>query len=290
MERVRSSHRDASYSSQHRYGDTSLPVLLMNTRDRPESCTDPSEMNSQAGFSRRQFLGLLGGGAIGSTEISTTASAQEQEPPVVSMGNSYFDPIGLHVEPGTTVRFEIEAGSHSATAYEDRIPAAATPFESGVLSQGGFEHTFGVSGTYDYYCILHESMGMVGRIVIGEPGGPAEDAPIPAGAVPDSEAIIEQGAITVDDFDGSSGNRDNGMMKGGMMDGGRPGWMVLMPLGFISVLVGTVGAVVYWASRRGTARAVGDGAALSTFREQYARGDIDEDEFQRRRNHLEREE
>ena len=283
MERVKHSHRGASYSSQHRYGDTSRSVLLMNAQDRPESCTYPSERDSQASSSRRQFLGLLGAGAIGSTGISTTASAQE--PPVVSMGNTDFDPIGLHVEPGTTVRFEIEAGSHSATAYEGRIPAAASPFDSGVLSQGRFDHTFEVPGTYDYYCIPHESMGMVGRIVVGEPGGPAEDTSIPAGAVPDSEAIIEQGAITVDEFDGSSGNRDNGMM-----DGGGPGWMVLMPLGFISALLAAVGAVVYWASRRGTAQAVGEGAALSTLREQYARGDIDEDEFQRRRNNLEREE
>ncbi|PSP68037.1 copper-binding protein [Halobacteriales archaeon QS_1_69_70] len=246
-------------------------------------------MNSQASYSRRQVLGLLGAGAIGSTGISKTANAQEQETPVVSMGNTDFDPIGLHVEPGTTVRFEIEAGSHSATAYEGRIPAAGTPFDSGVHSQGRFEHTFEVPGTYDYYCIPHESMGMVGRIVVGEPGGPAEDTSIPAGAVPDSEAIIEQGAITVDEFDGSSANRDNRMMKSGMINGGGPGWMVLMPLGFVSVLVGAVCAVVYWASRRGTPRAVGEGAALSTLREKYARGDIDEDEFQRRRNHLETE-
>lgn len=289
MEKVKPPNRGASYSSQHRYGDTSLPVPLMNAQDRPVPSTDPSEMNSQASSSRRQFLGLLGAGAIGSTGISKTASAQEQETPVVSMGNTDFDPIGLHVEPGTTVRFEIEAGSHSATAYEGRIPAAGTPFDSGVHSQGRFEHTFEVPGTYDYYCIPHESMGMVGRIVVGEPGGPAEDTSIPAGAVPDSEAIIEQGAITVDEFDGSSANRDDRMMKGGMKSGGGPGWLVLMPLGFVSVLVGAVGAVVYWASRRGTARAVGEGAALSTHREQSARGDIDEDEFQRRRNHLETE-
>jgi len=29
-----------------------------------------------------------------------------QETPVVKMGNNYFEPIGLHIEPGTTVRFE----------------------------------------------------------------------------------------------------------------------------------------------------------------------------------------
>jgi len=111
------------------------------------------------------------------------------------MGNNYFEPIGLHIEPGTTVRFEIAAGTHSATAYENRIPSDASAFDSEVISSGGFEYTFEKPGTYDYYCIPHKSVGMVGRIVVGSPGGPAEDSPIPDGDVPESEAIIEQGAI-----------------------------------------------------------------------------------------------
>ena len=118
-------------------------------------------------YSRRQFLGTLGAGTVATAGLTRTATAQEQ--PVVRMGNNYFDPIGLHVEPGTTVRFEIAAGAHSATAYENRIPADASTFDSGVISSGGFEYTFEESGTYDYYCIPHRSVGMVGRIVVGSP-------------------------------------------------------------------------------------------------------------------------
>ena len=94
----------------------------------------------QHDLSRRQFLGLLSTGATASVGFLGTASAQETS--VISMGNTYFDPIGLHVEPGTTVQFEIEAGSHSATAYEGRIPSKATPFDSGVISTGKFGQTF----------------------------------------------------------------------------------------------------------------------------------------------------
>jgi plastocyanin len=115
-------------------------------------------------YSRRQFLGVLGAGAVAGAGLSRPASAQEI--PVVEMGNNYFDPIGLHVDPGTTVRFEIAAGGHSATAYEDRIPADASAFDSGVISSGGFEYTFDEPGTYDYFCIPHESVGMVGRVVV----------------------------------------------------------------------------------------------------------------------------
>jgi len=164
-------------------------------------------------YNRRQFLGVLGAGAVASTGLSQPVSAQET--PVVKMGNNYFEPIGLHIEPGTTVRFEIAAGTHSATAYENRIPSDASAFDSEVISSGGFEYTFEKPGTYDYYCIPHKSVGMVGRIVVGSPGGPAEDSPIPDGDVPESEAIIEQGAIAYgsstdgDGYsDGGNGSRD----------------------------------------------------------------------------------
>ncbi len=44
-----------------------------------------------------------------------TRPAAAQETPVVRMGNNYFDPIELHGDPGTTVRFEVAAGAHSVT-------------------------------------------------------------------------------------------------------------------------------------------------------------------------------
>ena len=35
-----------------------------------------------------------------------------------------------------------------------------------------FEVTLTVEGVYDYFCLPHEAAGMVGRIVVGRPGGP----------------------------------------------------------------------------------------------------------------------
>lgn len=86
---------------------------------------------AQPELGRRRVIGTIGAGAAAGLGVVGTASADEG--PVVAMGNTYFDPIGLHVDPGTTVQFEIEAGSHSATAYEDRIPASADPFDGGVI-------------------------------------------------------------------------------------------------------------------------------------------------------------
>jgi plastocyanin len=124
----------------------------------------------------------------------------------------YFDPIGLFVESGDTVTFEIQSGSHSATAYKEgtssasvnRIPESAETFNSETLSEQGatYEHTFETTGTYDYFCIPHKSLGMVGRIVVGEPGGPAEGSMPPDGDVPESQTIVDQGSVSYSSFSG----------------------------------------------------------------------------------------
>jgi len=124
----------------------------------------------------------------------------------------YFDPIGLAVEPGTTVTWTNESGSHSSTAYAEsldaadvtRIPADAEPWNSETISEEGatFEHTPEVEGTYDYFCIPHKTLDMIGRLVVGEPGGPATEGSPPDGELPASTDIVEQGSISYDEFSG----------------------------------------------------------------------------------------
>ena len=93
----------------------------------------------------------------------------------------WFDPIGLYVEPGTTVRWTVRENVHTTTAYHPRndhhplrIPERAVPWDSGYLVHPGdhFDVTLTVPGVYDYYCMPHEAVGMVGRIVVGKPLGP----------------------------------------------------------------------------------------------------------------------
>ncbi|MFC7044722.1 plastocyanin/azurin family copper-binding protein [Halobacteriaceae archaeon GCM10025711] len=239
-------------------------------------------MSAADATTRRRFLATLGGGTVATAGFAGTAAGQE--PVTVRMGNNFFDPVGLHVQPGDTVRFELAAGAHSATAYPDRIPDGAEAFDSGVISEGAFEHTFDVAGTYDYYCIPHEGVGMVGRIVVGEPGGPAEQSPIPHGEVPDSDTIVAEGSA------GESGSSTggSGMPHGGMgpgmggMGGGRGfgGWWLFGPLGALGLLA--VPAAIYWLANRDD----GGRSPEATLRERYARGEIDEDEFERRRSNL----
>lgn len=112
----------------------------------------------------------------------------------------WFDPVGVHIRPGQTVRWtNRDAGNaHTATAYHPelfqrplRIPASAAPWDSGyLLPDESFSATFVRNGVYDYYCVPHEHAGMVGRIVVGEPGAIRAGGPVPPGLTPLPEAAL----------------------------------------------------------------------------------------------------
>ena len=124
-------------------------------------------------------------------------------------GGQYNDPLGVHIEPGTTVRWVQLSGSHTVTAYhadngrDQRMPGGAAPFDSGVMAgrNAEFEVTFEHEGVYDYVCTLHEAQGHVGRIVVGDPDAhpaePSDGLPGRAGdfLVP-VEDIVERGHVS----------------------------------------------------------------------------------------------
>jgi plastocyanin len=94
----------------------------------------------------------------------------------------YFEPVGLHIQAGDTVSFVASSPHHTATAYHGqhvkshRVPDGVEPFSSPVVPVGEvWNYTFTVPGTYDIWCGPHEHYGMAMRIVVGEPGGPAEE-------------------------------------------------------------------------------------------------------------------
>ena len=135
-------------------------------------------------FLRVSGLALVGVGLMPSRLLNAAA------PTVIEMRSNalgsrvWFDPIGLYVEPGTTVRWVVRENVHTTTAYHPRndhhslrIPDRATPWNSGFLVNPGdhFEVTLTVPGVYDYYCAPHEAAGMVGRIVVGKPIEPGSE-------------------------------------------------------------------------------------------------------------------
>ena len=132
---------------------------------------------------RRAFI-TAGGLALAGLAVPRARAAAPVEIGMMSdaLGTAvWFDPIGVHVQPGQTVRFTVHANVHTTTAYHPkndhhslRIPERAVPWDSRFLVNPGshFEVTLTVPGVYDYFCAPHEIAGMVGRIVVGQPSGP----------------------------------------------------------------------------------------------------------------------
>jgi len=165
-------------------------------------------------------LGALVGWALLGPPASTPPLSRLDLPPApegspqthvvlmrVEGGRFVFEPAGLLVQPGDRVLWLNLGDNHSTTAYhpqngkELRIPEGAEPWDSGILGLADkpfkFEHVFRTAGTYDYYCLPHEFLGMVGRIVVGRPGGPAEEKPLSLGLpqaaqgeMPTTEAVM----------------------------------------------------------------------------------------------------
>ncbi|GAW35828.1 plastocyanin precursor [Roseovarius sp. A-2] len=165
---------------------------------------------------------LLGGGvtaALGNPFLALAHARVEIEMRGTSRGERiWFDPIGLAVAPGTTLRFTNRdpGNSHTATTYHPqifgrarRIPASAEPWNSDyLLPAESFEITLTVPGIYDYYCIPHEMAAMIGRIVVGTPDsagweGPSGDRDDISNevlaALPTVDAILANGRIGMED-------------------------------------------------------------------------------------------
>lgn len=166
---------------------------------------------------RRQVL-LLGGGVLatlGLPHLLRAAPVETIEMKGTARGEHvWFAPVGLAVPVGTTVRFvnRDPGNSHTATAYHPevfdrarRIPKAAAPWDSDFLLPGeSFEVMLSAPGVYDYYCIPHEMAGMVGRIVVGQPGDPGWQGPVPdtedldpaaLAAFPQVDEILARGRV-----------------------------------------------------------------------------------------------
>lgn len=160
---------------------------------------------------------VLGGGLLVTLAAWRSVAA---DPVLIEMSGTargekvWFAPIGIAIEPGTTLRFANtdNVNSHTSTSYHPdlfdrplRIPEGAKPWDSGFLMPGeSFDLTLTKPGVYDYYCQPHENAGMVGRIIVGTPddkgwqGESTETGDIPEIALkafPAVDAIMTKGKI-----------------------------------------------------------------------------------------------
>ena len=110
----------------------------------------------------RRLLKLATLSLVALLAFAPSAWAQGQEV-TVRMEDNFFDPANITVEPGTTVTW-VQSGNnpHTTTSYDGL-------WDSGMIeggSGGTFSFTFEEPGTYDYFCIPHESLGMIGSVTV----------------------------------------------------------------------------------------------------------------------------
>jgi len=125
--------------------------------------------------------------------LTFTPSAWAQgEEVTVMMEDNFFDPANITIEPGTTVTW-VQSGNrpHTTTSYDEL-------WNSGIIaggSGGTFSFTFDEPGTYDYFCIPHEALGMVGSVMVtgGATTSPTSTASPTATASPAATALAETG-------------------------------------------------------------------------------------------------
>jgi plastocyanin len=112
--------------------------------------------------------------------FAPSAWAQGQEV-TVRMEDNFFDPANITVEPGTTVTW-VQSGNnpHTTTSYDGLWDSGMIEGGSGVT----FSFTFEEPGTFDYFCIPHEDLGMVGSVTVT--GGTATASPTATGTATDT--------------------------------------------------------------------------------------------------------
>lgn len=138
----------------------------------------------------------------------------------------YFEPTGLAIDVGDTVRFNLATPHHNINAYHpafgytQRVPSDVPPYSSPILTAGDYWlYTFQTEGVHNIMCAPHELFGMVGSIVVGSATGPGAnpvgEAPAPseqsrppeftAGLVLSDpvmtpENIVDQGSVSWSDL------------------------------------------------------------------------------------------
>lgn len=117
------------------------------------------------------FFGFVTGSTTGRALTTTDTLIVE----VKGTGSdARFEPAVIKIDMGNIIQFIVREGIHTVTAYHPdnrrslRMPKQATSFDSGLLRPGdSWNLEIKKEGVYDFFCLPHERMGHVGRIIAG---------------------------------------------------------------------------------------------------------------------------
>ncbi len=137
------------------------------------------DLNSK--LTRREALLAVGATALAAcfSDRPEDTTGPDGEGTVVEMTEQLvFSPERIEIRVGDRVTWRNTSDFvHTATCDPDRaedpdsvrLPAGADPWHSGDVTAGAeYGRTFDVPGEYRYFCVPHESSGMIGTIVVSE--------------------------------------------------------------------------------------------------------------------------
>lgn len=130
-------------------------------------------------FAAVALLALLSAGAaLSSCSDRVTGPGDQNGAATVNLTNNLrFEPATITIKVGEAVTWKNTStgiahtvtadASKASNAADVELPAGAQPFDSGFIAAGGeYSHTFTVAGTYKYFCQPHETLGMLGTVVV----------------------------------------------------------------------------------------------------------------------------
>jgi plastocyanin len=129
------------------------------------ACSSPSSSSPSA---------TAPAGAGGATTKPAGGAAQTV---TVNMTDAnQFQPATITIPRGSTVNWSntsqtvhsvTDDASKAATASDAVLPSGAQPWDSGFLNPAAtFSRTFDTPGSYTYFCIPHEALGMIAKITV----------------------------------------------------------------------------------------------------------------------------
>ncbi|CAN5262223.1 hypothetical protein BH11PSE2_BH11PSE2_18370 [soil metagenome] len=119
---------------------------------------------------------LVGAGALATLTVAGAARAAETVKVRIPAAKTAFEPAEVTIKVGDSVEWNNRSVvTHTITcdpakatvAGNGTLPEGAKPFDSGDLQQNTpWSQVFTVAGTYKYFCKEHETMPMVGTVIV----------------------------------------------------------------------------------------------------------------------------
>lgn len=116
--------------------------------------------------------------ALASLASPSFVTAESPEMVVRMTQAKTFEPKTITVKTGDTVVWKnvsdmahsvTDVASLAANSQDAAVPPNGKEFNSDLISPGkDYSHTFTVPGTYKYFCIPHEAVGMVGTVIVSK--------------------------------------------------------------------------------------------------------------------------